>query len=133
MIQPPPDLKSFISKTASFVRKNGKVFEDKIKEREKGNPKFTFLFTSDPYHPYYVSLLEDPFFSEKSDSKPESLPINVPKPDPQMSQRSVFLTALQTVSPLDLALMRLVAKYMLVNGQIFMLALFSKRIRQPLV
>lgn len=126
MILPPPDLKNFIAKTASFVRKNGKAFEDKIKEREKGNPKFTFLFSNDPYHPYYVSLLEDPFFSEKQDSKPESSTTNVSKPDQQMPQRSVFLTGPQEVSPLDLALMKLVAKYVLVNGQTFMLALFSR-------
>jgi Surp module protein len=126
MILPPPDLRSFISKTASFVRKNGKPFEDKIKEREKGNPKFTFLFTTDPYHPYYASLLEDPFFSEKVHVKHEHPVIDTPNPDPHISQRAAFLTTLQTVSPLDLALMRLVAKYLLANGQIFMVGLFSK-------
>ncbi|EKX46196.1 hypothetical protein GUITHDRAFT_107814 [Guillardia theta CCMP2712] len=38
-----PELLSTIDKTSGYVARNGKAFEDMIREREGANPKFTFL------------------------------------------------------------------------------------------
>lgn len=47
MIIPPNSIKSVIDKTAAFVKKNGKVFEQKIyKEKEK---QFNFINSTHPY------------------------------------------------------------------------------------
>lgn len=53
IIHPPPDIRTIIDKTASFVAKNGPDFEKRIIASNTGNAKFNFLVVSDPYHAYY--------------------------------------------------------------------------------
>lgn len=53
MIHPPPDVRSIVDKTAQFVARNGPEFEKRILANEKGNVKFNFLKSEDPYHAYY--------------------------------------------------------------------------------
>ncbi|KAK9819320.1 hypothetical protein WJX74_005429 [Apatococcus lobatus] len=53
LIQPPPDIRAIVDKTAQFVAKNGLNFEARILATEKNNVKFNFLRPTDPYHPYY--------------------------------------------------------------------------------
>lgn len=48
---PPPELRAIIEKTASYVLKNGKEFEDIL--RTKNDQRFTFLQYADPYYKYY--------------------------------------------------------------------------------
>lgn len=48
---PPPELRAIIEKTASYVLKNGKEFEDIL--RTKNDQRFTFLQYTDPYYKYY--------------------------------------------------------------------------------
>ncbi len=42
-----------VDKTAIFVARNGVQFEERIRENEKHNAKFSFLNPNDPYHAYY--------------------------------------------------------------------------------
>ncbi|SCM11719.1 splicing factor 3A subunit 1, putative [Plasmodium chabaudi adami] len=59
MIIPPNSIKSVIDKTAAFVKKNGKVFEQKIyKEKEK---QFNFINNTHPYFFYYQYKLHEQF------------------------------------------------------------------------
>lgn len=53
IIHPPPDIRSIVDKTATFVARNGPDFEKKILATNRGNAKFNFLNPSDPYHAYY--------------------------------------------------------------------------------
>ena len=53
IIYPPPEVRNIVDKTASFVARNGPEFEQRIKQNELNNPKFTFLNSGDPYHAYY--------------------------------------------------------------------------------
>lgn len=53
-------LSAIVDKTAAFVARNGIDFENKIREKESGNPRFNFLSQTDPYNAYYqhkVSIL----------------------------------------------------------------------------
>uniref|UniRef100_A0A1D1YVN5 Putative splicing factor 3A subunit 1 n=1 Tax=Anthurium amnicola TaxID=1678845 RepID=A0A1D1YVN5_9ARAE len=59
MIHPPPDIRTIIDKTASFVSKNGPEFERRILAHNTGNAKFNFLIPSDPYHAYYQHRLSE--------------------------------------------------------------------------
>lgn len=52
---PPPELKAIIEKTASYVLKNGKEFEDIL--RTKNDQRFAFLQYTDPYYKYYTFKL----------------------------------------------------------------------------
>ncbi|KAK2554581.1 Calcium homeostasis endoplasmic reticulum protein [Acropora cervicornis] len=52
---PPPEdqeQKNIIDKLANFVARNGSKFEEMTKEKQKGNPKFAFLFSGE-YYNYY--------------------------------------------------------------------------------
>jgi splicing factor 3A subunit 1 len=49
-----------IDRTATFVVKstNPTHFEDRIRENQRQDPKFSFLHPADPYHAYYRDRLE---------------------------------------------------------------------------
>lgn len=49
---PPEELRNIIDKTAAYVLKNGKEFEDIL--RAKNDGRFTFLHYADQYNRYYV-------------------------------------------------------------------------------
>lgn len=49
---PPSDQKIIIDKTAAYVLKNGKDFEQIL--RTKDDKRFSFLNFTDPYHKYYI-------------------------------------------------------------------------------
>tara|TARA_R110002050_G_scaffold190321_2_gene324963 strand:- start:422 stop:742 length:321 start_codon:yes stop_codon:yes gene_type:complete len=66
VIIPPPELRTIVDKTASFVARVGQSFEEKIKEAEKANPKFCFLDTNDHYHAYYQWKIQDVRTSDAS-------------------------------------------------------------------
>jgi len=70
IIHPPPDLRGIVDRTATYVAKNGSAFEARIMHEQKGKPKFSFLFPSDPFNAYYrhkVSEIRSSLLS-KSDS-----------------------------------------------------------------
>jgi Surp module len=49
-----------VDKTATYVHKKGRVFEEMIMKVEAMNPKFNFLrHEDDPYRPYYMQKLEE--------------------------------------------------------------------------
>jgi len=59
VIQPPPDMKSIVEKTAAFVAKNGPQFEQRILTNERNTTKFAFLQPGTPYFPYYQMKLRE--------------------------------------------------------------------------
>jgi splicing factor 3A subunit 1 len=60
VIYPPPDIRVIVDKTATFVASRGGLdLEDKVREKERNNPKFSFLNPGDPYYPYYQMRLSD--------------------------------------------------------------------------
>ena len=80
MIIPPPDIKTVVDKTASYVAKNGQPFESMIMKVEANNPKFNFLrHEDDPYRPYYTQKLEE--FSGTAQTPAEPVPdVTIEKP-----------------------------------------------------
>lgn len=54
IIYPPPEIRVIVDKTAAFISSRGGLeLEAKVRERERQNPKFSFLNPGDPYYPYY--------------------------------------------------------------------------------
>ena len=54
LIIPPPDIRAIVDKTAAFVARNGKSFEQRILASGEGKTaKFNFMKPFDPYHAYY--------------------------------------------------------------------------------
>lgn len=54
VIRPPPEIRAVADRTALYVSKNGRGFELRIVNSEKGKtPKFAFLQPNSPFHAYY--------------------------------------------------------------------------------
>eukprot|EP00958_Prasinococcus_capsulatus_P024131 scaffold3734_cov425-Prasinococcus_capsulatus_cf.AAC.9 len=99
IIQPPPDIRSIVEKTAAFVAKseNGAEFERRILANEKSNAKFNFLNANDPYHAFYRhrikeiqegsgQVAEEPVEDEKKEevAKAEAKQAELVEPDAQL-------------------------------------------------
>mmetsp|Transcript_22718 Transcript_22718/g.25864 ORF Transcript_22718/g.25864 Transcript_22718/m.25864 type:complete len:102 (+) Transcript_22718:76-381(+) len=68
IIRPPTDIRAVADKTASFVSKNGRAFEQRILNSEKGQtPKFSFLHENSPFHAYYEDRII--FYQDGGDEK----------------------------------------------------------------
>ncbi|KAI9819404.1 MAG: SF3a splicing factor complex subunit [Phylliscum demangeonii] len=59
VVLPPKDIRAILEKTAGYVARNGPIFEDRIREKEKNNPKFSFLSPDDPYSAFYAWRLSE--------------------------------------------------------------------------
>ena len=53
VIQPPPDLRLIVDRTADFVRRVGPEGEEQLVNKQRGQKKFAFLLPTSPYHAYY--------------------------------------------------------------------------------
>lgn len=54
VIIPPPEIRAVVDRTASYVAKIGKSFEQRVLASEEGKTaKFNFMKPFDPYHAYY--------------------------------------------------------------------------------
>lgn len=80
VIIPPPEIRAVVDKTAQFVAKNGKSFEQKIMEKD-GSGKFNFMRDNDPYNAYYEFKIKEfeegggaPKPAAKVEEKPEAAP-----------------------------------------------------------
>lgn len=89
ILSPPPDMQVIIDKTAAYVLKNGKDFEDVLRTRNDG--RFTFLERADPYHRYYT-------FKATGTVLPEVKPTPPKQPAP-VSLHSVPMTSKDCDSP----------------------------------
>ncbi|KAF9448336.1 hypothetical protein P691DRAFT_705044, partial [Macrolepiota fuliginosa MF-IS2] len=140
MILPPPEIKAVIDKTATFVAnsQNPPQFEDKIRENQRSDPKFSFLNPVDPYHAYYrhrldkisrgESLIDDitpgitPGLKDgtPADVEQEILDIGAEPPSPE------FTLEIPNISTIDLDIMKLTALFTARRGRNFLATLSAK-------
>jgi splicing factor 3A subunit 1 len=59
ILQPPPDMKAIIDKTAAWVARHGSSFEQKVKEKQKEASQFSFLRAGNPYYAYYQQKVRE--------------------------------------------------------------------------
>jgi len=71
LVKPPPDIRAVVDRTALFVSKNGRTFEQRILNSAKGKtPKFAFLYETSPFHAYYESRISF-YSSAEAENPPE--------------------------------------------------------------
>ncbi|KAJ3194192.1 hypothetical protein HK101_003312, partial [Irineochytrium annulatum] len=135
-ILPPPEIRQIVDKTAAFVARSGPEFEERIREKEKYNPKFCFLNINDPYRAYYEFKVKDAKEgkaaevksgeqekSERAVRKQDSKPI--PKEPPPFD----FVSDMPNISAQDLDILRLTALFAARNGRQFLAALSQREQR----
>ncbi|KAG9290545.1 hypothetical protein G9A89_020915 [Geosiphon pyriformis] len=136
IIYPPPDIRNIVDRTAVFVARNGIQFEERIRENEKHNAKFSFLNPNDPYHAYYQYKITEtkegkvPKKAETKDVKPEKRNegplIKAPPKEPPPFE---FMTDMPAISAQDLDILKLTAQFVARNGRQFMTALSQREQR----
>ncbi|WVQ82269.1 hypothetical protein IAT38_004397 [Cryptococcus sp. DSM 104549] len=59
IIYPPREIRNIVDKTALHISKSPtpQALEEKIREHQKTDPKFSFLSDADPYHQYYRYMI----------------------------------------------------------------------------
>lgn len=122
---------AILEKTAGFVARNGIVFEDRIREKEKSNPKFSFLNPADPYNPYYLWRLSEVKEGRgnvvsagragEAAAPVEEKPVGPPQP-PDFK----FSARMPNISAQDLEVVRLTALFVAKNGRQFMTTLSQR-------
>jgi hypothetical protein len=58
---PPDEMLQTIEKLVRWILKSGRDFEKKVKERQRGDPRFEFLMPWNPYNAFYRQRLDDAF------------------------------------------------------------------------
>lgn len=159
IIQPPPDIKNIVDKTAGFVAKNGPQFEQRILTNERNTSKFGFLQPTSPYYPYYQKKL--------SEARAATGPAQFAAPAPPVAKADDKATAedkkpaaatmegkatvqkkrelkepeedIYTVLPpdglsiptMDMEIIKLTAQYVALNGRSFLNGLLTRESRNP--
>ncbi|KAK7466901.1 SF3a splicing factor complex subunit [Stygiomarasmius scandens] len=137
LILPPPEIKSVIDRTAAFVARsaNPPQFEDKIREGQRSDPKFSFLNPADPYHAYYRDKM-DKIFKGEEDEEPsqsrdgktngdvvvEVKPVDVGLEPPT----PIFIMDMPHITAIDLDIMKLTALFTARRGRGFLSALSAR-------
>ncbi|KAI9163620.1 Pre-mRNA-splicing factor sap114 [Paramyrothecium foliicola] len=136
VVLPPREIRNILEKTAGYVARNGAVFEDRIRDKESSNPKFSFLNETDAYHAYYQWRLTEiragrgtaiaaGRAGETATPVPEK-PQGPPKPpDFQFSAR------MPRINQKDLDVIRLTALFVAKNGRQFMTQLAQREAGNP--
>ncbi|KAM5476839.1 SF3a splicing factor complex subunit [Microsporum audouinii] len=135
VILPPKDIKVIVEKTAGFVARNGHVFEDRVREKEKNNTKFCFLNPDDAYAPFYAWRLSEIKAGRGTDvsagrvgeaaSAPKEEVSHVPKPPPEFQ----FSARMPNINALDLEVVKLTALFVAKRGKSFMTSLSQRETR----
>lgn len=136
VVLPPREIRNVLEKTAGYVARNGLVFEDRIRDKERSNPKFSFLNSTDAYHAYYQWRLDEikagrgtaiaAGRANEAAAAAEQKPQGPPKPpDFQFSAR------MPRINQKDLEVIRLTALFVAKNGRQFMTQLAQREAGNP--
>ncbi len=135
IVLPPRDIRAIVEKTAGYVARNGAAFEDRIREKEKHNPKFSFLSSNDAYYPFYAWRLEEIRAGRgtavSAGRAGETVPLQeAEKPKgPAAPPEFHFSARMPNISAQDLDVVRLTALFVAKNGRSFMTTLSQKETR----
>ena len=135
IVLPPRDIRAIVEKTAGYVTRNGAAFEDRIREKERHNPKFSFLTSNDAYYPFYAWRLEEVREGRgtaiSAGRAGEATQVQEPeKPKgPAAPPDFHFSARMPNISAQDLDVVRLTALFVARNGRSFMTTLSQKETR----
>ena len=135
IVLPPRDIRAIVEKTAGYVARNGPAFEDRIRDKEKHNPKFSFLSAKDAYFPFYAWRLEEvregrgtAVSAGRAGDAPPAQEREKPK-GPEAPPDFHFSARMPNISAQDLDVVRLTALFVAKNGRSFMTTLSQKETR----
>ncbi|KAM0513807.1 hypothetical protein ACHAPE_007406 [Trichoderma viride] len=136
VVLPPREIRNILEKTAGYVARNGSVFEDRIREKERQNPKFSFLSPDDAYHAYYLWRLSEIRAGRGTDIAAgrvgESIaPVPEKPKGPPKPPDFQFCARMPHINQKDLDVIRLTALFVAKNGRQFMTQLAQRETGNP--
>lgn len=135
VVLPPRDIRAIVEKTAGYVARNGIVFEERIREKEKHNPKFSFLSSNDAYSAFYAWRLDEVREGRGTAVSAGRVGEAVVVPEPDKPQGPAappdfhFSARMPNINAQDLDVVRLTALFVAKNGRSFMTTLSQKEAR----
>ncbi|KAF3907850.1 hypothetical protein ABW20_dc0102850 [Dactylellina cionopaga] len=136
VVLPPKEIRAIVEKTAGYVARNGEAFEMRIRDKERTNPKFSFLTPGDPYNPFYVWRLEETragrstaVAAGRTDGGAAPAPEPEAPPGPAPPPEFLFSARMPAISAQDLDVLRLTALFVAKNGRQFMTTLSQREAR----
>lgn len=135
VVLPPKDIRAIVEKTAGYVARNGPVFEERIREKEKHNPKFSFLSANDAYSDFYAWRLNEVKEGRGTTISAGRAGDAVLSFEPPHSQEPSqppdfrFSPRMPNINAQDLDVIKLTALFVARNGRAFMTTLSQKESR----
>ena len=135
VVLPPRDIRAIVEKTAGYVARNGAVFEDRIREKEKHNPKFSFLSINDAYNAFYTWRLQEVKEGRGTAISAGRVGEAVPAAEPEKARGPAappdfhFSARMPNINAQDLEVVKLTALFVAKNGRSFMTTLSQKETR----
>ncbi|KAH8703820.1 Pre-mRNA splicing factor PRP21 like protein-domain-containing protein [Talaromyces proteolyticus] len=135
VVVPPKDIRAIVEKTAGYVARNGPIFEQRIREKEKSNPKFSFLSTGDAYEAFYLwrlNEIKEGRGTDVSAGRPGEAPAT---PAPETPQGPAappdfhFSARMPIINAQDLEVVKLTALFVAKRGKLFMTSLSQREAR----
>ncbi|GIJ87280.1 splicing factor 3a, subunit 1 [Aspergillus pseudoviridinutans] len=135
VVLPPKDIRAIVEKTAGYVARNGFVFEERVREKEKNNPKFSFLNPGDAYASFYqwrLNEIKEGRGTAVAAGRPGE-PTAAPEPEkpkgPDEPPEFHFSARMPIINAQDLEVVKLTALYVAKRGKSFMTALSQREAR----
>ncbi|KAK4869814.1 hypothetical protein LT330_005538 [Penicillium expansum] len=131
MVLPPKENRKILETTASFVVRHPPSFEDRIREKEVKNPKFSFLVSGDAYEPYYewykIEYAAGRVSGRTADAVAAAVP-EKPKGPPEPASFH-FSARMPIINAQDLDVVKHTALFVAKRGKSFMTALSQREAR----
>ncbi|KAF2674052.1 Surp module [Microthyrium microscopicum] len=123
VVLPPRDIRAIVEKTAGYVARNGAVFEDRIRQKEVNNAKFSFLSSHDAYYPFYAWRLDEVKQGRGTDVSAGRVGEASKEPEkpkgPEQPPDFHFSAKMPNISAQDLDVVKLTALFVAKNGRNF--------------
>lgn len=131
VIIPPSELRKIVDATAGYIARNGKPFEERIRQRyQNGTASLSFINEDDPYHAFYRWRVEEIIAGRGNAPDGRSAGAAAPIPDkpkgPPEPSEFHFSARMPNISAQDLDVVRLTALFVAKNGRSFVTSLSQK-------
>lgn len=132
VVLPPKEIRTIVETTAGYIARNGPVFEDRIREKNSANPKFSFLNENDAYNAFYIWRLEEiragrgtVVSAGRAGEGPVKAEEEKPK-GPEEPPEFHFSARMPNIAASDMEVIKLTALFAAKNGRTFMTQLSQK-------
>jgi len=132
VVLPPKDIRAIVEKTAGYVARNGRVFEDRIRDKESSNSKFSFLTPGDAYEAFYqwrLSEIREGRGTAVSAGRTDATPIQQKPKGPEPPPEFQFSARMPNISASDLEVLKFTALHVARKGKSWMTALSQREAR----